>query len=95
MTKHEQYFKDMLTYNKELFDEFKIIHDKYASDPEKFKEEFNKKGQDVLNVIRKFENMLCGKSEAGKFGKFSSNLSDKFWELIRKHFPKIDFVEKL
>lgn len=92
MTKHKQCFQDMMDYNKELFEEFKSIHDKYATEPEKFKDEFNEKGQDVLNIIRKYENMLCGKSEGGKFGKFSSGLSDKFWELIRDHFPKIDFV---
>lgn len=92
MTKHEQYFKDMLEYNKELFDIFKQIHDKYAIDPKKFQQEFNEKGQDILNIIRKYENMLCEKSESGKFGKFSSGLSDKFWSLIREHFSKIDFV---
>ncbi|MDO8657429.1 MAG: hypothetical protein Q7K55_01715 [Candidatus Levybacteria bacterium] len=92
MTKHKQYFEDMLTYNKELFDEFKVIHDKYAIDPKTFKEEFNEKGQEAMDIIRRYENMLCGKSEGGKFSKFSGNLSDKFRELIREHFPKIDFV---
>lgn len=92
MTKHDQYFKDMMEFNKEILDEFKDIHDKYLLNPEKFKSEFNEKGQDVLNIIRKYENMLCGKTESGKYGKFSSNLSDKFWGLIRNKFPKIDFV---
>lgn len=92
MSKHKQYFEDMLNYNKEIFNEFKIIHDKYLLNPDKFKQEFNEKGEEILNIIRKYENMLCGKSESGKYGKFSSGLSDKFWQLIRFRFPKIDFV---
>lgn len=95
MTKHKQHFKDMMEYNKELFDEFKIIHDKYAIEPEKYKDEFNEKGEEILGLIRKYENMLCGKSESGKYGKFSAGLSDKFWLLIREHFPKIDFIGTL
>lgn len=92
MTKYKEYFQDMLEYNKELFDEFKEIHDKYSMDQKKWQEEFNKIGEKVLSVIRKYENNLCGKSEGGKYGKFSSNLSEKFWEMIRAYFPKIDFV---
>ncbi len=92
MTKHQQYFQDMLETHQKLFDEFKKIHDEYALDPKKWQKEFNEMGQDVLTIIRKYENMLCGKSESGKYGKFSSKLSDKFWEQIRAYFPKIDFV---
>lgn len=92
MSKYQQYFQDMLETHQKPFDEFKIIHDKYALDPKKWQKEFNEMGQDVLTIIRKYENMLCGKSESGKFGKFSSKLSDKFWEQIRAYFPKIDFV---
>lgn len=95
MTKSIEFFNDMLEYNKELFDEFKEIHDKYALQPEKFKDEFNDKGQEVLRVIRKYENMLCGKQEGGKYGKFSAKLADSFWEPVRKLFPKIDFVGTL
>lgn len=95
MTKSQEFFQDMMTYNKELFDQFKEIHDKYAEEPEKYKDEFNEKGQEALQVIRRYENMLCGKSESGMYGKFSSKLADKFWEPIRKLFPKIDFVGTL
>ncbi len=95
MTKSQQMFEDMMTYNKDIFDQFKEIHDNYALDPEKCKDEFNEKGQEILRIIRKYENMLCGKSESGMYGKFSSKLADKFWEPIRKLFPKIDFVGTL
>lgn len=92
MTKHEEYFQDMLENHKVIFDEFKTIHDNYAEDPKRWQKEFNEKGQDVLHLIRKYENMLCGKSESGRYGKFSSKLSEKFWESIRAYFPKIDFI---
>lgn len=92
MTKHEEYFLDMLENNKEMFDEFKKIHDNYVQDPASWKKEFNQKGQDIVRIIRKYENMLCGKSESGKYGKFSSKLAEKFWESVRNLFPKIDFV---
>lgn len=92
MVKYKRYFQDMLSYHKELFDEFRLIHDKYSEDPKRYQDEFNEKGQQVLTIIRRYENSLCGKSEAGKYGKFSSKLADKFWEEIRSVFPKIDFV---
>jgi hypothetical protein len=91
-TKHQQYLQDMIESNQELFDNFQKIHTLYKEDPEKYQKQFNAEGEDVLNMIRKYENMLCSHSESGKYGKFSSKLSDKFWEAIRGKFPKIDFV---
>lgn len=91
-TKHQQYFQDMLENNEELFAAFKKIHDEYDQDTKQLQKEFNETGEDVLTVIRKYENMLCSQSESGKYGKFSSKLSDKFWEAIRGKFPKIDFI---
>lgn len=95
MTKYQQYFQDMTENHKELFTLFKDIHDKYALDPKKWQKEFNETGQEILRIIRKYENMLCGKSEGGKYGKFSTKLADKFWEPIRARFPKIDFIGTL
>jgi len=90
--KYQQYLQDMLEAHKEVFEVFKQIHDKYAISPEKFQKELNEKGQEVLEIIRRYENMLCSQSEGGKYGKFSSKLSEKFWEAIRKIFPKIDYI---
>lgn len=78
--------------HKELFDEFKVIHDKYEASAKKWQNEFNEKGQEILEVIRKYENMLCSQSEGGKYGKFSAKLAEKFWEPVRAQFPKIDFI---
>jgi len=92
MTKYEQYFQEMVENHQELFKDFKQIHDKYVLEPEKYQKEYNEIGQEVMNVIRKTENMLCGHQEGGKYGKFSSKLSEAFWTRIRRDYPKIDFV---
>lgn len=92
MTKSQQYFQDMMDYNKELFDEFKEIHDKFAQDGKKYQVAFNEVGERVLVVVRKYENLLCAKSEGGKYGKFSDITADTFWKHIRGAFPKIDFI---
>lgn len=92
MTKSQQYFQDMLEYNKELFTQFADIHEKFVQDGKKWKEEFDEIGEEILGIIRKYENLLCGHSENGKYGKFSNKTSETFWKLIRGKFPKIDFV---
>lgn len=92
MTKSQQYFQDMMEYNKEAFDEFKIVHDKYALEPEKYQQELNDVGEKIQTIIRKYENMLCGKAESGMYGKFSNKTAETFWSYIRKEFPKIDCI---
>jgi hypothetical protein len=82
----------MLELNKEQFDEFEKIHTLYLSSPDKYQKEFNSIGADTMDIIRDWENRLCNKSESSQYGKFSSGLADKFWELIRKRFEKIDFI---
>lgn len=91
-SKHRQYFQHMLENHKDLFDNFKHLEARYQQDPKKYQDEYNEKGEEVLVIIRKYENMLCSHSEGGKYGKFSSKLSDKYREMVRKYFPKIDFV---
>ena len=92
MTKYKQTFDDMIAKNRELFIRFKITHDMYAADKKTWNKQFNEEGEKVLEVIREYENKLCGFSEQGQYSKFSANLSDKFWQEVRKNYPKIDFV---
>jgi len=92
MTKSQQYFQDMMDYNKEAFAAFQILHDRYETEGKKMQQEFNDEGEKILTIIRKYENLLCNTSESGKYGKFSSKTADTFWALIRSKFPKIDFV---
>lgn len=92
MQKYQKNYELMIDQNKELFTQFQQIHDEYVLNPEANKSRFNEIGSQVQDVIRHYENILCGKTENGGKGKFSSNLSQKFWDLVRKDFPKIDFV---
>ena len=92
MTKYQKYFNQMLEDNKKLFKDFESVHNHYVLEPQKYQEEFNQVGQPVVEVIKEYENRLCGHSEKGIYGKFSSSLAEKFWDLIRRKYPKIDFV---
>jgi hypothetical protein len=92
MTKHEEYYQHMVDENLDLFGDFQDIHDKYAKNPQIWQTKFNLVGEKVVEVIRDWERRLCRESERGQFGKFSASLADKFWTLVRKDYPKIDFV---
>lgn len=92
MTKFKKLFDEMLSKNRELFIEFKIIHDQYQNDPKKYRDEFNRLGEQVLPIIREYENLVCGKSENSGYGKFSAKLAEKFQEEVKKNYPRIDFV---
>lgn len=82
----------MLSENEDLFKSFQIVHEKFAQNQEEHKKEFNRIGQQVLVIIRKYENELVGSTERSQYSKFSSKLSDKFWQGIRTIFPKIDYI---
>ncbi len=82
----------MIADNQELFDTFKGIHDAYVLNPELNQAKFNDIGREVVDVIREYERRLCGNMNSGAYGAFSQNLSQKFWDEIRKVYKKIDFV---
>lgn len=92
MSKYKQQVTEMIEMHKDLFASFRELHDAYERDPKKMQKQFNEEGQKVLEIVRRYENMLCSRSESGKYGKFSANLSDKFREALRFHFPKIDYI---
>jgi hypothetical protein len=90
--KFKQMFDLMIKQNQELFDSFKVTHDKFMENSKEWKEKFNSQGRDVQDVIRIYENRLCGQSESSGYSKYSTNLAEKFqWE-VKRLFPKIDFV---
>lgn len=82
----------MVTAHKELFEKFRVIHEKYVKDPQKWQKEFNETGDEVAIVMRKYEQILCEHSESGKYGKYSALLADKFKDEVRKDFSHIDFI---
>ena len=94
MPKYQQYFQEMIEYNQDLFTSFKNLQEKYQKDPALYQDEFNEVGEKILRIVRRYENMLCGKSENSGFGKYSTNLSDKFWHEVRAYLPQIDNVGK-
>lgn len=92
MTKYRAAVQQMLEENKELFDEFKPIHDAYVLNPAANQAKYNAIGATVMDVIREYERRLCAKMGAGQYSKFSMNLSEKFMEEIKNIYPKIMFI---
>lgn len=92
MTKYRQYFLEMFEKNRDLFVDFKEIHDKFVDDNATFKKEFNEKGKILVDIIREYELRLTSHQNKGQYGKFANNLSEKFWGEVRGYLPMIDFV---
>jgi hypothetical protein len=92
MVKYKEYLQKMLEENKDLFDEFKILHEKYVKSSNGLQKEFNKKGEKILEIVREYENRLCTNTERGMYNKFSVGLAQKFQDEVRKIFPMIDHV---
>lgn len=92
MSKYQQFFNEMLKQNQSLFDEFKKVHDLYSNEPKVYQEKFNELGYEVQDIIRRYENRLCSKSEGTGYGKFSTNLAEKFQKEVKAYFPKIDSI---
>lgn len=92
MTKYQETFNQMLEQNKELFEKFAKLHDEYALSPQKLQSEFNALGAQIQNVIKTYEDRLCGHSEGSGYAAYSGQLAEKFQGLVRKKFPKIDYV---
>ena len=92
MAKYKEYFKKMLDQNKEDFENFRELHDRYALNPNTLQEQFNKEGEKILRIIREWENRLCLQSEKAGYSTFTTGLSEKFQMEVRSHFPKIDSV---
>lgn len=92
MTKYKEYYEKMLNNNKELFENFQRLHDRYVLDEEKWQEKFNEEGEKILDVVREYENKLCSQSEKGGYSNFTPKLAEKFREEIKKHFSMIEHV---
>ena len=91
-TRYKEAYEQMVHDNSALFEAFQKIHDEYVLDPLKKGDQFNEKGKEVMGVVRKYEDILCKRSEVNGFGEYTSKLAEKFQDEVRKHFPKIDEV---
>lgn len=92
MNEYQKMVSLMTEQNKELFENFRDIHDEYAMNPAKWQKIFNEYGGEIMDIMRDYERKLCANMATGKYGRFSKNLSEKFWAEVKKIFPKIDFV---
>jgi hypothetical protein len=92
MRQYQLIYQTMIDENKNAFKTFFDVHERYVANPERVQTEFNTTGRQIQDIIHDYERRLCGKTEGGMYSKFSQNLSEKFWEIIRKDFPKIDYI---
>lgn len=82
----------MIAGNKELFEEFLKLSDKYSRDEEACQGQFNKLGEKVILVVKEWENKLCRQSEKAGYSSYTTALAEKFQNEVKKHFPLIDHV---
>lgn len=94
MTKFREYYKRMIDANKEEFDAFRTIHDKYAiaDDTDTLQEEYNLAGDKIQKIVKEWEQKLCSQSEKAGYGGYTGNLAEKFHEEILKDFPMYDHI---
>jgi len=82
----------MLSQNKKFFDEFKLIHDKFALDQDRCQNEYNEIGSKALLIIKDWEDRLCKQSEKAGYSTFTGGLAEKFQAEIRRNFAMIDWI---
>ena len=90
--KYQIYYQKMIDDNRTLFDRFAKIHQLFEKDQELNAEAFHQLGKEVLEVIRDYDRRLCAAMGRGVYSVYSDKLSQKFWDLVRADFPKIDLV---
>jgi hypothetical protein len=91
-TKYLQMFNEMVEKHEKEFDAFQEIHNKYMKDPKTWQDKFNDEGMKILDIIRVYENRLCGHMENTKNATYSANLAEKFRSEIKKYLPKLDMI---
>lgn len=85
-------FNEMVTKHETEFDAFQEIHDKYEKDPQKWQERFNDEGAKIMEIVREYENRLCGHMENTQNATYSANLAEKFRNEIKRYLPKLDMI---
>ncbi len=91
-TRFKEAYDQMIKDHKDLFDRFKVIHENYSLDEKKHQDEFNEVGREVMAIVRKYEDILCRRSEETGHGGYTAALAEKFQNEVRRNFPKIDSV---
>jgi hypothetical protein len=91
-TKFKETFTEMVTKHENEFDTFQELHDKYEKEPKKYQAEFNSEGAKIMEIVREYENRLCGHMENTKNATYSANLAEKFRGEIKRYLPKLDMI---
>jgi hypothetical protein len=90
--KYKEFVTNMFELHKEPFQKFMLLCQDYMTDRAKYSDEFNREGKEIKAICLEWEAKLCGRMERGKNSVYSQNLSEKYWEEVRKYFPCIDEV---
>ena len=90
--KYKEYYQKMVDQHPDKFAAFLKVHDAFVSDPEKNETAFHTEGQKILDIIRDWDRRLCASMGRGKFSGYTQQLSEKFWNEVRKDFSLIDKV---
>ncbi len=91
-TKYKEIFEEMVAKHEKEFDTFQELHDKYEKDPQKWQSEFNREGGKIMEIVREYENRLCGHMENTNNATYSANLAEKFRNEIKRYLPKLDMI---
>ncbi|HQM15590.1 MAG TPA: hypothetical protein PLM16_00045 [Candidatus Woesebacteria bacterium] len=92
VAKYKQLYQMMRVQEESLFAEFAKLHQRYQQSPKQHQAEFNRQGEQVLEVVRDWERRLCSPMGRTIYGQYSNQVSEKFWQLVRDEFPAIDMV---
>jgi sugar-specific transcriptional regulator TrmB len=91
-TKYKEIFEEMVEKHEKEFDSFQELHDKYEKNPQKWQSDFNKEGEKIMEIVREYENRLCGHMENTNNATYSANLAEKFHNEIKRYLPKLDMI---
>ncbi|HCQ31423.1 TPA: hypothetical protein DIU27_03525 [Candidatus Collierbacteria bacterium] len=90
--KFKETFEEMVSKYEKEFDAFQELHDKYESDPKRWQAEFNLEGGKIMEIVRVYENKLCGHMENTQNATYSAGLAEKFRNEIKRYLPKLDMI---
>lgn len=90
--KFKETFQEMVTKYEKEFDAFQELHDKYEKEPKRWQKDFNSEGGKIMEIVRAYENKLCGHMENTKNATYSAGLAEKFRGEIKRYLPKLDMI---
>lgn len=91
-TKYLEVFNEMVKKYEKEFDSFQELHDKYEKAPQKWQSAFNVEGEKIMEIVRVYEDRLCGHMENTQKATYSASLAEKFRNEIKRYLPKLDMI---